>query len=234
MSYCVNCGVELDATAKKCALCDTYVYHPEKKVEEDAVSPFSDNPVIPLNMKKRFVAIVATYILLIPNIVCAFINIFTSPEKLWFVYLGSTSLVLWVVFVMPFLVRKLHPYLIWAFDTLAVAFYVFVFYSETFGGDLWYFYIALPIIAIVSACVFAFIYWSRKRKHHWTSKVLHVFVDIVISLSVAVVCFWINSRIIQAEVCLIIDACCLSLLFFWLYANKSKKFRAWLSRKVFV
>ena len=30
MSYCVNCGVELDSTLKRCPLCDTIVYHPEK------------------------------------------------------------------------------------------------------------------------------------------------------------------------------------------------------------
>jgi len=53
MSYCVNCGVELDATATKCVLCDTPVYHPQKKVEPNAVSPFSDIPEIPQNMKKK-------------------------------------------------------------------------------------------------------------------------------------------------------------------------------------
>jgi hypothetical protein len=98
----------------------------------------------------------------------------------------------------------------------------------------WYFGIALPIILITSACVLAFIHWDRKRKHHWTSKVLHIFVDLVITLSVASLCFFVNNRIIGAEVCVIIDACCLALLFFWLYANKSKQVRAWLSRKVFV
>ena len=35
--------------------------------------------------------------------------------------------------------------------------------------------------------------------------------------------------------CLILSAvCCLALVFFWLYANKSKKVRAWLAKKLFV
>lgn len=234
MSYCVNCGVELDATAKKCVLCDTPVYHPTKKIEEDATTPFSDIPEIPHNMKKKFVALIVTYILLIPNIVCLFINLFTSPEKLWFIFIGSTSLLFWTVFVFPFLSKKLHPYMMWAFDTVAVALYTFVFQSQNFGGDKWYFNIALPIILIVSACVLAFIYWDRRRKHHWTSKVLHVFIDLVITLSVASACLFLNGQLITAEMFLIIDICCLALVFFWLYANKSKKVRAWLSRKVFV
>ena len=28
MSYCVNCGVELDNTVKQCPLCDTVVINP--------------------------------------------------------------------------------------------------------------------------------------------------------------------------------------------------------------
>ncbi len=234
MSYCVNCGVELDTTAKKCVLCDTPVYHPMKKIEKDAVTPFADKPVIPQNMKRKFVALIITYIFLIPNIVCTLINIFTNPEDLWFVYLISTSALIWVVFIFPFLSRKLRPYIMWAFDTVAVALYVLVFQSKNFGGEKWYFYIALPIILITSACVLAFIYWDRRRKHHWTSKVLHIFIDLVIILSVTSACLFINEYIGASEVCLIIDICCLALFFFWLYANKSKKVRAWLSRKVFV
>ena len=234
MSYCVNCGVELDSSAKKCALCDTLVYHPLKSAEAEAFTPFSDKAVVPSNMKRKFIALIISYILLIPNIVCLLINLFTSPENLWFIFVGSTSLLLWVVFVFPFLAKKLHPYLMWAFDTLAAALYVLVFYSQNFGGDKWYFFIALPIILIVSVCVLVFIYWNRKRKHHWTSKILHVFVDIVICFFVASVCFFFSNKTLHFEICLIIDACSLAVLFFWLYANKNKKARAWIEKKVFV
>ena len=39
MSYCVNCGVELDSTAQKCALCDTPVYNPSQKEEKNVHTP---------------------------------------------------------------------------------------------------------------------------------------------------------------------------------------------------
>ena len=29
MSYCVNCGVELDSSAEKCVLCNTVVINPD-------------------------------------------------------------------------------------------------------------------------------------------------------------------------------------------------------------
>jgi hypothetical protein len=234
MSYCVNCGVELDASAKKCVLCDTPVYNPQKEEKKDILAPYSDVSVVPQSIKRKFTALIITYIFLIPNIVCIFINLFTSPENLWFIFVLSTSLLLWVVLVFPFLSRKLHPYMMWAFDTLAVALYVFVFHAKSFGGDKWYFGIALPIIGIVSLAVLCYIYWDRKRKHHWTSKVLHIFIDLVVCLGVAALCFFLGGHIVKAEGCLIADVCCLALVFFWLYANKSQKVRAWLANKVFV
>lgn len=234
MSYCVNCGVELDSTAKKCALCDTPVYNPLHQPEKDAPAPFSKTPVVPSSIKQKFVALIVTYILLIPNIVCALINVFAMPDNLWFIYVLSSSVLCWVVFVLPFFMKKLHPFLMWAFDTVAVALYIFVFYINDTRSEKWYFSIALPAIAIVSLCVVYFIYWLRQRKRHWTSKVLHIFIDLFIILTVLCVCFFITNHTLAFNVLTIVDVCCLALVFFWLYANKSKKIRAWLGKKVFV
>ena len=41
MSYCVNCGVELDASATKCPLCDTPVYNPKAPEPVDAAVSIS-------------------------------------------------------------------------------------------------------------------------------------------------------------------------------------------------
>ena len=235
MSYCVNCGVELDASAKKCALCDTPIYNPNIKTpDNETTTPFSDIPIIPKEVKKRFIALIISFVILIPNLVCALLNLFFEPDNLWFIYLASTSLLLWIMFVFPFLTAKLRPYLMWGFDTLATALYVAVFYAKNLGGEKWYFGIAVPIIAIASLCVLYFIYWYRQRKRHWTSKILHFFIDLVITLSVSALCLYLNNRIIGCEILVIADICCVALVCFWLYANKSKKVRAWLAKKVFV
>lgn len=234
MSYCVNCGVELDKSAKKCVLCDTHVYNPKENLEKDLQTPFSDIAIIPEKVKERFIALIITFIILIPNIVCMLINLFFEPDKLWFIYLATSSLLCWILFVLPFLANIKRPYLLWAFDTVAVALYTFVFHASKLGGEKWYFGIALPVIAIVSLCVLYFIRWIRQRKRHWTSKVLHIFIDLVICLSVLCACLFIGGNIVSGEIVVIADLCCLALVFFWLYANKSKKVRAWLSKKLFV
>ena len=40
MSYCVNCGVELDVSAHACPLCGTPVVNPRCPVDETAQPPF--------------------------------------------------------------------------------------------------------------------------------------------------------------------------------------------------
>ena len=42
MSYCVNCGVELDKTAKECALCNTPVMNPREVIAQNAKTPFPE------------------------------------------------------------------------------------------------------------------------------------------------------------------------------------------------
>ena len=84
MSYCVNCGVELDKSAKKCALCATPVINPNEKAEEvSAEKPFSENLQLPKSIKKEFVAFVISVIMLIPNIVMLFLNIFFIRQGFW-------------------------------------------------------------------------------------------------------------------------------------------------------
>lgn len=235
MSYCVNCGVELDKSAKKCVLCNTPVYNPKENVPLDAPTPFSQTPIeIHSSVKVKFTAIIISFIILIPNIVCMLLNLFLQPDYLWFIYVSATSFLVWVTFVFPFITPKRKPYLMWAFDSLATALYIFVFYALNSKDEGWYYAIAIPTIAITSACAFYFIHWYRQRARHWTSKVLHIFVDITIILTILGICFYINSYFFAAVITLVLHLSSLCLMFFWLYANKSKKVRAWLAKKLFI
>ena len=69
MSYCVNCGVELDASAEKCVLCNTPVLNPNLKAEDKPESPFAMESHIPKSISRKFVAYIVSVVMFIPNVV---------------------------------------------------------------------------------------------------------------------------------------------------------------------
>lgn len=234
MSYCVNCGVELDDSAEKCALCQTPVVIPEIKSSENSPAPFSDKLVIPKNIQRRFIAYVITMVMLIPNIVLFFVNVFFVRGSLWSVYVFSTSLLVWTLFVFPFYTKKIRPYLMWAADTLVTAAYVYVFFIMR-SEQPWMLKTTFAVIFLISLSALIFIVWMRKKKHHWTAVVAHVLLDLTIMSfitgGVATVLSGVMNFLIAGLIC---SVCFLSLFCFFLYCNRSKRIRAWLNKAFYI
>lgn len=234
MSYCVNCGVELDESAKSCALCSTPVMNPNKAETEYVTLPFSSEEHIPKSVKARIVALIVTMILVVPNIVCLLINALFFSSAFWSFYIGATSFLLWVIFVFPFLTKKLHPYIMWGSDTAAVALYVYIFFA--LGNDTinWYIKAALPIIFANSLLILIYMIWVRKKKRHWVLKTLHVFADIGIS---ALICGSILSVELSvpyaSTIGIITFICFMSIVAFLSYCYSSKTIRKWFSKRLF-
>ncbi len=234
MSYCVNCGVELDDSAKKCALCQTPVLNPNKPVLTQSLTPFSKKEHIPKSTKTLFFALLVSMILLIPGIVCFLINILFYPGTFWSFYVCTTLLLLWVIFVFPFFTKKLHPYLMWGFDTVAVLLYVYFFFAMEHDTVNWYIKAALPIIMVNSLLVVIYMLWSRKKKRHWLLKTLHIFSDIGLSsLFIGLILSFALGIPHVDTIGLIIFVCILTLVMFLTYCYLSKSIRKWLSKKFF-
>ena len=64
MSYCVNCGVELDASATKCPLCDTPVYNPKAPEPATQPSPFPKEKGQVEVVKRKDLGVLLTVIVL--------------------------------------------------------------------------------------------------------------------------------------------------------------------------
>ena len=232
MAYCVKCGVELDESASKCVLCETPVIL--IKTDENAATPFSKTPNIPKGIKKKFVASIVSMLMIIPSISCAVVNIFFQSQGYWSVYVIGTVFLVWIIAVLPFLQRKVRPYLTWAFDTFAVAAYAYIFYPLTRTNSTVYLTLTLPIILCVSACVLFFIKWGRKKARHWSSVMIHILVDILVICIVVGLIYYVHEYTEGIVTCLIIALSTLSLIGFGIYCNKSPRMRAWLEKKLFV
>lgn len=152
MSYCVNCGVELDATASVCPLCQTPVMNPRQPV--DAFSP----PPFPTRRKEVAppshweLAILLSAMLASVAVCCGILNIFLHPERSWSLFVIGAALMAWIWLAPPLLMRSLHLLLRLLLDVASVALYFYLISLELGGGG-WFMGLALPIILTGGAVV---------------------------------------------------------------------------------
>ncbi|MEG1385319.1 MAG: hypothetical protein RSD08_08485, partial [Oscillospiraceae bacterium] len=76
MSYCVNCGVELAESEKRCPLCNTEVINPSKPEHRVREYPYPKRvETLSRQIDKRFLVWIAGMIMLIPTIVTLFCDL---------------------------------------------------------------------------------------------------------------------------------------------------------------
>lgn len=238
MSYCVNCGVELDSSAAKCALCSTPVINPnvKEKTEKD-IPPFSDETFIPKELsykaKRRIILSAATAILLIPSIVCLLLNLTVFKGSLWSVAVCSTAVFLWSAFVLPFCTKKPKPYVLWAADSVMACVNVLV-YVWLLGGSLNFFTVCLlPIIAVNSFIVLLYMLWLRKKRHI-ILKVAFVFLAVAVSC-LSCGCLLFSGGVLRygVQIGIICFVSFAALFGFFMYFYSSKTIRKWASKRFF-
>ena len=145
MSYCVHCGVELDATASFCPLCHTRVLDPGQPVDTVSPKPFPTRRGEVAPAAKQEVALLITAMLASVAVCCGVLNLFLRADRTWSLYVIGASAMLWLWLVPPLLARGMHLLLRLLLDIAAVALYVYLISVDLNGGD-WYLGLAAPII----------------------------------------------------------------------------------------
>ncbi len=149
MSYCVNCGVELDKSAVACPLCNTKIYHPGQPVSKDAVPPYATVKGYTEPVKAKEFTILMTIILITTSLVCVFLNLFTIQIGRWSAYVVGICTAFWVFFLPLFFPQKTNIYVNVGLDGVMVALFLAIV-SWLHPGNRWYFDIALPIIGMAT------------------------------------------------------------------------------------
>ena len=145
MSYCVHCGVELDATASFCPLCHTRVLDPGQPVDTVSPKPFPTRRGEVAPAAKQEVALLITAMLASVAVCCGVLNLFLRADRTWSLYVIGAAAMLWLWLVPPLLARGMHLLLRLLLDIAAVALYVYLISVDLNGGD-WYLGLAAPII----------------------------------------------------------------------------------------
>ena len=234
MSYCVNCGVELDSSAKKCALCGTQVINPAKaqSEEKNTTAPFSAQAHIPNTVKARFLASLISVIMLVPNMACLLVNLLILKGSFWSAHILSTSALIWVILVLPLFKKSHKAYFMLGFDTLAVGAYTFLL-MNAFGVSQWYVTCALPIIVLLSAMVLFYILWVRKKKRSGILKALAICAETALAFLFSGLLLFFSGVPYAFEIGLIVFLCIVAVVGFLAYCYKSESMRNWLSKKLF-
>ena len=107
MSYCVNCGVELDKSLKKCPLCSTAVVNPNDIDEDAAITTYPVETISKVVRQiKKLVGAFITVIFSVILILCPLCNYIISDGITWSRYVIISVVFLWFCVVPPIIMEK--------------------------------------------------------------------------------------------------------------------------------
>ena len=211
MSYCVNCGVELDATRGACPLCNTVVYNPNQPVDRNAPTPYPRNEGKSEHVDHKELVSLISIVFATISVVCGVLNWLVFTRTHWSYYIIGGFVLLWV-YLMPALFRdKVNPFVSIGLDGAVLALYVGMV-ALLHPGQGWYQEIALPIIFISTVLMEVYYLFNIRMKSSVITKLM-VIVAIIAVITVAVqtlIGFHFN-RMINLTWSAIVLACCVAL-----------------------
>lgn len=149
MSYCVNCGVELEASLRECPLCNTPVMNPRELNKEAAKSPYPTDKGLVEVVKRKDFGILLTVVLTTTGFTCLLLNLLVFNSSLWSLIVIGSCLCLFVFTFPAIFYSKMQVWLTLLSDAVSVIFYLFLitFMTET---DSWFWQLGLPIVVLLT------------------------------------------------------------------------------------
>ena len=210
MSYCVNCGVELNPAASCCPLCGTPVLNPRQKADETAPAFFPTRRAEVAPVSKRAMALLLTAMLGSVAVCCALLNLVLKPHIPWYLFVVGAAAMLWVWTVFPLLARKVPLWGRLTLDVGAVGLYVFLI-SLALDGGTWFRNLAIPLLVLSAAVVFS-LSWLLRRGHSLlTTATMSLTAAGVFCLGVEACCDWYLHGRFAPGWSLVVFACCVGL-----------------------
>lgn len=151
MSYCVNCGVELDATAKKCPLCNTRVINPNEQnqyYQQDSPFPVTKGEVE--TVKRKDLGILLTAVVVATSVICGILNRFVFRGALWSMAVIGVCAILWVLLIPVAIYKKQSVHLTILLDGGVIVLFLYMLTYLTLSSA-WFYKIGMPIVIFVTA-----------------------------------------------------------------------------------
>lgn len=175
MSYCVNCGVELDASAKVCPLCNTPVINP-KALEQMALAqpPFPEEKGQVEAVKRKDLGILVSMVVLATAVTCGILNALVFKETPWSLAVIGVCAILWVMLIPAVIYAKQPVYVSLLFDGAVVILYLYMLTFLT-GSREWFLGLGVPITVLVTVLAEIFTLCVRKLPRSFLTVGLYCF-----------------------------------------------------------
>ena len=179
MSYCVNCGVELDPSLKKCPLCNTPVINPNELEGLTYEPPFPTvkGQVDPVKRKDLFLFTIV--VLLATSLSCLALNLFVYSRSLWSLFIIGICLVLFVFLLPAFIQNKIPIYVSLLFDGISIGIYLYLITYNTRSNE-WFFQLALPVTVLLTILAEIFTLLIHTFRFSFLSAALYIFAEIAV------------------------------------------------------
>lgn len=162
MSYCVNCGVELDASAGSCPLCNTPVINPaELEKMKKANSPFPRRKGEVERVKRKDLGVLFSVVMLSIALTCGILNLLVFNGAPWSLAVIGVCAVLWVLMIPAVIFTRQSVYLYTFLDGTVIAAYLYLLTFLT-SGDAWFLGLGLPIMVLLMVVLELFILCVRR------------------------------------------------------------------------
>lgn len=148
--YCINCGVKLAASEKKCPLCGTVPYHPD-------LPPQEHRPLYPANsapareVRPKAAQAVVLILFLLPLVITLLCDLRINGTVTWSGYVMGALALGYIVVALPGWFERPNPVIFVPVDFAAAALYLLLIDLMTGGG--WFLSFALPVVGGVGIIV---------------------------------------------------------------------------------
>lgn len=147
MSYCVNCGVELDITATACPLCNTKINNPNQPPATDVPPPYATVKGHAEPVKANEFTILMSIVLIVTSLVCFLLNLFTIQIGHWSYYVIGICAMLWIFMIPFFFPQRANIYIQLALNGISIILFLGLV-SYLHPNNHWFEHIALPIVGL--------------------------------------------------------------------------------------
>lgn len=169
MSYCVNCGVELDKTCSACPLCGTIVINPNQPVDTQSPKPYPSVRGIEEPVKRHEFTILMTIVFSTIALVCFLLNLFILQRSHWSFYVIGVCAMLWIFLLPVFFPDKIKFAVSLILNGISIIIFMAMI-AWLHPGNGWYLDIAVPITVIVTVLIINFYYVTIRPKSSYIRK----------------------------------------------------------------